>query len=102
MTIQTGVVGTKIEITVKDQNGNIVDLTNFISGKIHLKTPLLNVKEFTATRSNPPGTDGLIQYTTTSTADLDEDGLWEVQPEVDINTWSGRGTKDTFEVEANL
>jgi hypothetical protein len=65
-----------IELTIKDEDGNLVDLTT-ATATIILKAP--NTAAVSKTGSfNSPSTDGVVKYTCT-TSDLDIPGDWQVQ-----------------------
>ena len=68
-----------IELTVTDQAGAIVDLSGMVSKDITLKKP--NPDNTTVTKPAAfvtDGTDGKIEYKTTTT-DLDVSGVWSAQ-----------------------
>ncbi len=51
--------------------------------------------------SNPPGTDGLIKYTTIS-GDLDIGGTWKIQARVVFPTGEWKSSVDEFIVYPNI
>jgi len=64
-----------IELTLQDEDGNLVDLTDSLTNKIILKSPNGEVKEFDA-ETNENATDGILKYRCT-TLDLDIPGKWQ-------------------------
>lgn len=100
--VQEDFIGLIFRATVKDENGDAIDLSGASTKELHFEAPSGAGKEMTAAFYTD-GTDGVIQYTTVS-GDLDEDGTWSVQAYVvdaglGIN---GHSTKHQFEVVANL
>jgi len=92
-------IGTTLECTIKD-NGVIVDLSSATSLRVILKSPDNRKLNKQAVITNPPGTDGKMEYVTID-GDLESDGDWELQGIVEIG---GRWHTDTkiFTVAKNL
>lgn len=65
-----------IELTVRDENNALVDLTNATVSVI-LKSPVAAAVVKTGTK-NTPATDGVIKYVC-ATTDLNVPGDWQVQ-----------------------
>jgi hypothetical protein len=65
-----------IEITLRDEAGNLVDLTE-ATVTIILKSPAAAAVPFAGTLSTTPS-DGVVKYICT-TADLNVPGIWHVQ-----------------------
>lgn len=98
--IHVGDVGTSFRFLVRDEDGQVIDVSGATGMKIWLRKPNGDVLEFDGSLVND-GTDGLIEYVTES-GDLDAPGKWRAQAQV---TYGGNvvHTEVTkFEVEANL
>ena len=74
--IPLGTVGAYIELTIKDQDGTVVDVSGAASKTIRLQDPDGNRSDKTASFTTD-GTDGKIRYATQSGV-LDTSGAWEV------------------------
>ena len=83
-TIQEGVIGHILEVTVKKTSAAGVISVRDISGGTTLQIladpPVGSVKTFTAAFTTD-GTDGKLDYTTVS-GDIDESGMWDIQAKV--------------------
>ena len=77
--IVVGQGGEALQFTIKDSDGNAVDISAYSGTKTaYLRSPeALLTKTYTATFVNS-GTDGQIQFTP-STGDIDRPGTWELQ-----------------------
>ncbi len=76
--IQLNDIGTEIIITVKNKDGDIVDLSSATDFKIHCLPPDDgDIRVFEASVYSD-GTDGIIHYITQE-ADFDIIGTWEIQ-----------------------
>lgn len=98
--VQEDFIGLIFRATVKDENGDAIDLSAASTKELHFEAPSGAGKEMTAAFYTD-GTDGVIQYTTVS-GDLDEDGVWSVQAYIVIAAFTGHSNKHRFEVVANL
>lgn len=100
--IHVGDVGTSFRATVYDQDGAIVDLSTFTSLILKVMKPNRKTENFTATLYTD-GTDGIMEYVTSSANDLSQSGIWKMQG---IVTLSGGGNHYSdiveFRVEPNL
>jgi len=86
--IHVGDIGTDIQILVNDTDitgTNVVqDLTGSTLQRIFVYDPQGNIEAtLIASILNPPGTDGIIRHTTT-TSIFDEEGPWEFKGEVTL------------------
>lgn len=83
--IQVNDVGTRIDITVKDQEGNVVDLTTSTDVKLKCLPPDgSSVKVFDVS-FNSDGSDGQVYYITQD-SDINTTGTWELQVIVTFGT----------------
>ena len=77
-------IGTVLKFTVKDENGDAVNLASASTKNVMLKKP--NGKVLTKSSSfYTDGTDGILTYTIVD-GDLDLNGTWENQVYVVINS----------------
>lgn len=80
--IHVGDVDTTIRVAFED-DGSATDISSATTKNVILKAPSGVLKTFAgsyATASN--GTDGLLEYVTTTDADLDEAGAWLAEGEI--------------------
>ena len=70
----------KLQFTIVDQDGNVVDLTNVITKDLCFVKPDKTIISRPTTFTTD-GSDGVIEYTTVS-ADLDLAGSWKVQAKI--------------------
>jgi hypothetical protein len=82
--IPLGTVGAYIELTIKDQDGTVVDVSGAASKTIRFEKPDGSRVDKTASFTTD-GTDGKIRYATQSGV-LDTSGAWEVMGLVVIGT----------------
>src|SRR5690349_7242430 len=80
--VHIGDLGTKFKLTVLDQTDpntqqpvNLPDVTT--PYMIFLKADGVTQNTFTATVFNPPGTDGVIEYTNNDVNFINQTGLWK-------------------------
>jgi len=78
--LRVGDIGVIIERTIKDQDGNIVDVSAASTKEIIFVKPN-NAKLTKAAAFSTNGTDGKIKYVTVS-GDLDGVGDWKIQGRV--------------------
>jgi len=71
-------IGTVFRLTIKDQDGKIVDVSSASTQQIKFKKPADAVVVTQTSSFFTDGTDGIIQYTTLIN-DLDQAGVWEIQ-----------------------
>lgn len=93
-------IGTKFLITLKDQDGVVVDVSSAITLEIIFKKPSATSVTKTASLETD-GTDGQINYVTIS-GDLDEIGKWEMQASVVLGAGSWKTDIQEFKVYRNL
>lgn len=86
-------IGTVFILTIKDQDGAIVDLSLSSSKEIIFLKPDLSSHTKTASFVTD-GVDGKISYIATS-GDLEQDGWWKIQGRVTFSTgvWSTNTTQ---------
>lgn len=99
--IFVGDVGTVFKLTVKDENGDIVDLSAASSLQIKFKKPYANSAIVKTGVLDTDGTDGVMKYVAVN-GDLDVAGTWNIQGHVIIGTLSLSTNISTFEVLATL
>lgn len=95
-------VSIQVKFYTDSVSNTALDITGGSSVKLHLSPPSGTLKTKTATIKD--ATNGIIEYVTTVTDDLDEVGVWKVQGEITLSG-STRRTLNTpvfFEVLANL
>lgn len=97
-----GDIGTALRCTVRDENNAVVDLSTATVLQIKLLKP--DREEVIHTGAlYTDGTDGILQYVTTSADDLDQVGIWKLQG---IVTFSASDTHKSniksFLVEPNI
>lgn len=97
--IHVGDVGVDFQFTVKDQNGDIVDVSGFTNNIIFKKpdNTILNVPASFITN----GIDGGIHYKTLN-GDLNLAGMWRVQISITNATVTYDSDINTFKVYRNL
>lgn len=101
MGIRVGDIGTVIEITIVDQDGNVVDISTASSKIFKLRRigESSSPKDATFTTD---GTDGKLRYVLAD-GDIDDVGQWDVQAHISFpggNCWSSSTT--SFFVDGNL
>jgi hypothetical protein len=92
MSVYVGTFGTRIEIVGQDS----LDLSGAVSAQINFVKPGGTSGSWTATV-----VDNVVRYTTDAD-DLDEAGTWQIQAFVDLGTWRGYSTIESFTVEEPL
>lgn len=94
-------VGTILELTIKDQDNAIVNISGATILKIKLRKPSGSLLDKTAVLSTN-GTDGKLRYTTIA-GDLDQSGEWRMQAYIEIGaTTKFYTSKTTFDVLDHL
>lgn len=97
--IHLGDIGTVLTVTLKDGD-DIVDISSATTKQFILEKPsgttLTKPTDFVT-----DGTDGKEKYTIIA-GDLDEVGLWQIQPYTILPNWTGRSDIGTFMVHPNL
>jgi hypothetical protein len=97
---RVGDTGTVFRLTVRDQDGVIVDLSAATSKTLAFGRP--DGTSFSRTAAFlTDGTDGIIQYTT-SGSDLDQVGPWLVEGHVSLPSGSWGTTQGQFLVSSRL
>lgn len=89
-------VGVVIELTIKDQDNAVIDLSSASTLQIKLTKPKGTVLTKTASLSTD-GTDGKMRYATVSD-DLNEVGVWEAQAYIVIGSSQYHSTILKFHV----
>ena len=93
-------VGTVFQVTIKDEDEVVVDVSNALTKTIYFRKP--NGTLLTKTASFvTDGTDGQIKYTTES-GDIDAAGNWSLQSFVDFGTTEFYSDIHKFTVYNNL
>lgn len=88
--------GTQFQVTVRDQDGVIVDVSSASVLTMEFTKPNGRILTRTATKTNGGG-DGVADYTT-ATGELDALGAWYVRVYAEIGAWKGRGNRYRFSV----
>lgn len=83
--LQVNDIGTEIQITVKDKQNNVVDLSSATSVEIHCTPPNDSSVRVFSTSFITDGSDGNIYYIIQD-GDIDIVGTWEVQVIVYFNS----------------
>lgn len=98
--IRVGDVGTIIQVTVKDEDDAVIDISTCSVKQLVFLRP--DATYYTrAAQFSTDGTNGVIQYTTTS-ADLTVAGEWKVQAYVELGTWKRTSSPVGFVVAENI
>ena len=82
--IHSGDIGTVIELTVKDENGVVLDISGATVKQMHLKIPSGTLLYKTASFSSS-GTDGRIRFTT-AVDDIPEAGTYYVDAYLELGS----------------
>lgn len=99
--IQLGSYPFAIIRTLKDEDDSVVDVSAATSITLIIKSPSGVRKTFTG-EFTTDGTDGKVQYVTTSQSDLDETGTWNAQFLIGISGGSVPTATFTFVVSKNI
>lgn len=95
--MRVGDIGSKVELTVKDQDGVAVDISSATTKNFRFLDPnngtLLKAASFTGT-----GSDGKLEYAFIS-GDLDVAGTWKVQAEIVYSGGTYTSDSISFEVK---
>jgi hypothetical protein len=100
MPVQKDAAGIIIELTVTE-DGQVVNLNIATRLDMVFKRPVVQTSFSRTGVLTTDGTDGKYRYVTTS-ADLNEAGLWEIQGDLAFGVFDGRTSVRTFAVEENL
>ena len=93
-------IGTIFEVTIKDQDAAIINLSGASTKQIRFKPPSGSRKDKTASfKTN--GTDGILTWTTIAN-DLDVVGAWQIQAYVILAGGTWYSDIGTFTVVENL
>ena len=77
--LQVGIIGTSIRVTIRDQDGTVVDLSTTSTRQLYLKKPEPIGSTLIKTASLVGGgTGGIMEYLTIS-GDIDTPGKWQLQ-----------------------
>jgi len=98
--IHVGDIGTAFEVTVKDQDDVVVDLSSATAKEILLQKPDKTVLTKTASFKTD-GEDGVIQYALAA-GDIDANGLWSLQAHVVLPAGEWWSSVVIFDVVANV
>lgn len=93
-------VGTAFRVTVKDEDGEIVDLSSASVMQLWFRKPDGTVAVQTAFLLND-GTDGIMEYVTVE-GDLDLPGKWRVQGYVEVGPSKIHSDIHRFKLWANV
>lgn len=99
--IHVGDAGTAFRVTVKDEDGVVVDISAATTKQIWLRKPDGTTVLEKSASLYTDGTDGVMQYSTVTT-DLDTAGNWKLQGYVVIGSSVIHTDIHTFKVWANL
>ena len=73
-------IGTVFSVTVKDSDGNAIDISSVVMKNFYFLKPSDSVLTKVAAFGTD-GTDGVLQYTTIA-GDINEDGRWRLQAHI--------------------
>ncbi len=76
--IHVGDIGTALRATIRNQDNEIVDLSTFSSLQFKLLKPGRTTETYTASFYTD-GTDGVMQYVTTTSDVFDQAGIYRLQ-----------------------
>lgn len=93
-------IGTALRFTVKNQDGDVFNLSGYSSIIVYLQTPGGTVLTKTAALTTD-GTDGKLEYVTLD-GDISEPGTWRAQVKVEKGGGSWKSEVIKFKVKANL
>lgn len=97
---QVGDIGTAFQITLTDENGNIIDVSSATVKQVIFQRP--DGTDLVGTASfGTNGTDGVIQYITQAN-DLNIAGRWQIQGFVQLSNGSWHTQTGVFKVKDNL
>ena len=98
--MHVGDYGTVLTYQLREMGtGAIIDLTTMVSCSLVFTTPGDSTVTKTATKKNPPGTDGRVTYTMEQGL-LTTAGFWKVKAVVVFPSSRWTSSIDMFEVEA--
>jgi len=93
-------VGTKMTVTILDENNAAVDISTVTTKEIWLRKP--NGEVITKTASfDTDGTDGKLKYITIE-GDVEIAGTWKLQGYIEGSTVKWHSTIEEFDVDGNL
>ncbi len=98
--IHVGDIGTVFELTYKDQDAAVVDISSATTQQLIFKKSN-NTTAIKTTTFTTDGTDGKAQYTTVAD-DLDMDGIWSLQGKVILATGTWYSDVHQFKCWPNL
>ncbi len=96
-----GIIGMQILVTIKDQSGNVVDISGSTSRFIYIKDPRNRWSKKTASLVGG-GTTGQMAYTTLTAADLPLPGTYQLQARVLGAGYDYPSSKGEMVVEGNV
>ena len=101
--VHVGDIKTQFKITVNDTIGSTtspLNLANFNTFSLIFTKPDGTTVTKTPVINNPPGTDGVLLYSNTDSALIDQGGLWKVRAVCQDTVGSSKYTSNdaTFEV----
>lgn len=99
--IHVGDIGTVFRITIKDEDNTIINVSSASSILIKFQKPNGDVLNKSGSFYSD-GTDGIVQWTTTSANDLDADGLWKIQVKITIGSSIHNSDIGQFKVYPNI
>ncbi len=99
--IHVGDIATALRATIYDNNGAIVDLSDASDLLLLYQKPDRSIGSWEASFYDD-GTDGVIQYVTSTANDLDQAGVWNLQGKVTISGALHRSDVVDFRVYPNI
>lgn len=99
--IQVGDIGTILQVLFTDCDGVAVNISTATTMKIILKSPHGTVTSNTAT-FDTDGSDGMLNYTSIADTFNVAGNAWSIQGYIEMPTWSGHSSTNTFVVHENL
>ena len=98
--IHKGDIGTVFQLTIKDQDDAVVNLSTATTKKILIKSSNNSISEKTGEFLSD-GSDGIIKYTTIEN-DISKIGIWSIQAKVIFVTGTWYSDIQEFKVYDNL
>lgn len=99
--IHVGDVATALQATIRNQDGNIIDVSSATVLQLKFIKPNRSVVTKTASLYTD-GTDGIIQYITADENDFDQAGIWNIQGYVVISGAPKNSNIEEFRVFPNV
>ena len=100
--IHVGDIGTIFRITIRDEDETVIDVSTASSLQLKFRKPETGDIITKTASFYTDGTDGIVQWATTSADDLDESGIWSIQGKVTVGSLTHHSDIAYFQVYDNL